>query len=305
MSIFTDILFLLQHSPLLAMAVFAVLGLCVGSFLNVVIYRTPVMMEQQFLSEARFGLRDELQPHLTAQYEANDYLPIEKFTLSHPASRCPKCGHHIRWYENIPVISWLVLRGRCSDCHTRISPRYPFVEIITAILSVLVIIKFGVSFQGFAALILTWMLIALTGIDFDTQLLPDRFTLPLAALGLAVNSTDWGFISPVASIWGYIIGFLCLWVVYKLFLLVTGKHGMGYGDFKLLGALGAWFGALMLPFIILASAVMGAVIGGILMRRAGGESKPFAFGPFIAIAGMVALLYGNEIMQWYLGNSGL
>lgn len=301
MTMLNDILLLLQQSPLLAMVVFAVLGLCVGSFLNVVIYRTPLMMEQQFLSEARFTLKDELQSDLKAQYEVNDYLPLEKITLSRPASRCPNCGHHIRWYENIPVISWVMLRGKCSDCHTRISPRYPFVEIITAILTVLVIAKFGVNFHAVAALALTWMLIALTGIDFDTQLLPDRFTLPLAGLGLMVNATSWGFISPVASIWGYIIGFLCLWVVYKLFLLVTGKHGMGYGDFKLLAALGAWLGALMLPFIILASAVMGAIIGIILMKRAGGESQPFAFGPYIAMAGMVALLYGNEIMQWYLG----
>lgn len=301
MSALTDIMVLLQQSTLLAMLVFAVLGLCVGSFLNVVIYRTPLMMEQQFLSEARFALKDELQPQLKAQYEANDFLPLEKITLSRPVSTCPKCGHKIHWYENIPVISWLALRGKCSDCHNPISPRYPFVEIITAVLSVLVIAKFGVNFQAFSALILTWMLVALTGIDFDTQLLPDRFTLPLAGLGLIVNSTSWGFISPVASIWGYAIGFLCLWVVYKLFLLLTGKHGMGYGDFKLLGALGAWLGAMVLPFIILASAVIGAIIGIILMKRSGGQSQPFAFGPYIAMAGMVALLYGKEIMQWYLG----
>lgn len=302
MIFFTDLVNLLQQSPVLAMVLTAILGLCVGSFLNVVIHRTPLMMEQQFLAESRYTLQDELRPELKAKYETFHYLPEHPITLSRPASRCPKCGHRIRWYENIPVISWLVLRGKCSDCYNPISPRYPFVEIFTAILSVLVVVQFGITLQALAALFLVWTLIALTGIDFDTQLLPDRFTLPLAGLGLAVNALVTGglFTTSTQAIWGYVIGFLCLWVVYIIFLVVTGKRGMGHGDFKLLAALGAWLGPLMLPIIILLSSIVGAIVGAVLMRRAG-ESKPFAFGPYIAIAGIIALLYGNSIMKWYLG----
>lgn len=284
-----DFINLLQQQPLFAMIAVAVLGLCVGSFLNVVIYRTPLMMEQQWKTECQYLLHPE-----------KSFEPPQPITLSYPASRCPHCGHQIRWYENIPVISWLFLQGKCSDCKNPISFRYPFVEIITAILSVLVVVKFGVTAQALAAFCLTWTLIALTGIDFDTQLLPDRFTLPLAGLGLLVNAYGL-FVSPTQAIFGYVIGFLCLWLVYKLFLLLTGKHGMGYGDFKLLAVLGAWLGPMMLPLIIFLSAVIGSIVGVILMKRAG-ESKPFAFGPYIAMAGMVALLYGGDIMNWYLGS---
>lgn len=284
-----DFINLLQQQPLFAMIAVAVLGLCVGSFLNVVIYRTPLMMEQQWKTECQYLL-----------YPEKSFEPPQPITLSYPASRCPHCGHQIRWYENIPVISWLFLQGKCSDCKNPISFRYPFVEIITAILSVLVVVKFGVTAQALAAFCLTWTLIALTGIDFDTQLLPDRFTLPLAGLGLLVNAYGL-FVSPTQAIFGYVIGFLCLWLVYKLFLLLTGKHGMGYGDFKLLAVLGAWLGPMMLPLIIFLSAVIGSIVGVILMKRAG-ESKPFAFGPYIAMAGMVALLYGGDIMNWYLGS---
>lgn len=287
MAFIIDFVNLLQQQPLFAMIAVAVLGLCVGSFLNVVIYRTPLMMEQQWKTECQYLLHPE-----------KTFEPPQPITLSYPASRCPHCGHQIRWYENIPVFSWLFLQGKCSDCKNPISFRYPFVEIITAILSVLVVVKFGVTAQALAALCLTWTLIALTGIDFDTQLLPDRFTLPLAGLGLLVNAYGL-FISPTQAIFGYVIGFLCLWIVYKLFLLLTGKHGMGYGDFKLLAALGAWLGPMMLPLIIFLSAVIGSIVGVILMKRAG-ESKPFAFGPYIAMAGMVALLYGGDIMNWYL-----
>lgn len=298
MEFFSDFILLLQQSPLLAMVAVGILGLCVGSFLNVVIHRMPLMMEQHFLAESRFALQDELQPALKAKYELTDYLPEKPITLSRPASRCPQCNHQIRWYENIPVVSWLALRGKCSKCHNPIGVRYPLVEIITAILSVLVVIQFGVTLQALMALFLVWTLIALTGIDFDTQLLPDRLTLPLAGLGLVANAFGL-FITPTQAIWGYVIGFLCLWLVYILFLVITGKRGMGHGDFKLLAALGAWLGPLMLPIIILLSSVVGAIVGIVLMKRAG-ESKPFAFGPYIAIAGIIALLYGKSIMQWYL-----
>lgn len=289
MSIFYDIINLLQQSSLIATIVVAVLGLCVGSFLNVVIHRTPLMLEQQWTTECQYLLHPN-----------DNFEPPIPITLSFPPSRCPKCNHQIRWYENVPVLSWLFLQGKCSGCKNPISFRYPFVEIITAILSVLVIVQFGVTWQGATGLILTWVLIALTGIDFDTQLLPDRLTLPLAGLGLFVNAFSI-FTTPVQAIFGYVIGFLCLWIVYKLFLLLTGKHGMGYGDFKLLAALGAWLGPSLLPLIVFLSAMIGSIVGVILMKRAG-ESKPFAFGPYIAMAGMVALLYGQPILTWYLGS---
>lgn len=288
MSILLDFTYFLQQSPLIAMIVVAFLGLCVGSFLNVVIHRIPLMMEQQWKNECQYLLHPE-----------QNFEPAPNITLSFPSSRCPKCQHKIHWYENIPVVSWLALRGKCSGCQNPISFRYPFVEIITAILSVLVVVRFGITWQSASALLLTWYLVALTGIDFDKQLLPDRMTLPLAGMGLFVNAFGL-FVSPTQAIFGYVVGFLCLWIVYKLFLMITGKHGMGYGDFKLLSALGAWLGPALLPFIIFVSALLGSIIGIILMKKSG-ESKPFAFGPYIAIAGMIALLYGEPILRWYLG----
>lgn len=290
---------LLQDNMTIALVVFALLGLCVGSFLNVVIHRIPLMMVVSWRQEcSQFMSQQADMPleHTSAltQVVSGD-API---TLSTPASRCPHCAHKIRWYENIPLISWLVLRGRCSDCQAPISIRYPIVELVTALLSALVIYQFGVTAAGVSALVLVWTLIALTGIDFDTQLLPDRLTFPLAGLGLAVNSQSW-FVSPTESIWGLLLGFLSLWVVVKIFYLITKKHGMGQGDFKLLAVMGAWLGPMMLPLIILLSSLLGSIVGIILMRKQG-ESKPFAFGPYIAIAGIIALLYGSDIINWYL-----
>ena len=291
---------LLQDNTALALVIFGVLGLCVGSFLNVVIHRIPLMMVyswrqecSQFMTEQADMPREYTQP-LTSVVATDQ--PI---TLSRPASRCPNCAHKIKWYENIPLISWLVLRGRCSSCKATIGLRYPIIELATAVLSVLVIYKFGVNVTGLSALVLVWTLVALTGIDFDTQLLPDRLTFPLAGLGLAVNSQGW-FVSPMQSIWGLLFGFLSLWIVVKIFYLITKKHGMGQGDFKLLAVLGAWLGPLMLPLIILLSSLLGSIVGIILMKKQG-ESRPFAFGPYIAIAGIVALLYGADIVGWYLG----
>lgn len=296
MTMLNDWVELLRQLPMLAYALTAILGLCVGSFLNVVIYRVPRIMELRFRQECQLFLAAD-------QYVPTDApdtsLSTPMMTLSQPASSCPHCHAKIRWYDNIPLISWLALRGRCRRCGASISVRYPLVELATALLSVLVVWQFGVGIQALTGLMLTWVLIALTGIDFDTQLLPDSLTLPLAGLGLFVNAFG-VFVSPVQAIFGYVVGFLCLWVVYKLFLLVTGKEGMGYGDFKLLAALGAWLGVAMLPLIVFLSAVVGSIIGVILLKRAG-ESRPFAFGPFIAIAGMVALLFGQDILQWYLG----
>ena len=290
---------LLQDNLTLALVVFGILGLCVGSFLNVVIHRMPLMMISSWRQECSQFMGQQVDlpsEHTTPLMDivAHD-VPI---TLSSPSSRCPHCAHKIKWYENIPLASWIALRGRCSACKASIGVRYPIVEVATALLSVLVIYHFGVTLPGLSALVLVWTLIALTGIDFDTQLLPDRLTFPLAGLGLAVNSQSW-FVSPTESIWGLLIGFLSLWIVVKLFYLLTKKHGMGQGDFKLLAVLGAWLGPMMLPLIILLSSLLGSIVGIILMRRQG-ESRPFAFGPYIAIAGIVALLYGSNIVSWYL-----
>lgn len=226
--------YFIQNPTALYIAV-GLFSLCIGSFLNVVIYRTPKMMEQEWRTDCQMFLHPE-QP----------VIDETKLSLSKPASACPKCHQPIRWYQNIPVISWLVLRGKCSNCQNPISIRYPLVEILTAVCALLVVAVFGPTLQMLFGLILTYVLIALTFIDFDTQLLPDRYTLPLAALGLGVNSYAL-YTLPGAAIWGYIIGFLCLWVVYYAFKIVTGKEGMGYGDFKLLAALGAWMGPLLLP----------------------------------------------------------
>ena len=291
---------LLQENMTLALVVFGLLGLCVGSFLNVVIHRTPLMMVAAWRQEcSQFMAEQADMPPEHTQPLANIVAADPSITLSTPASRCPHCAHKIKWYENVPLISWLILRGRCSDCKAAIGLRYPIVELVTALLSMLVIYQFGVSAAGLSALILVWALVALTGIDFDTQLLPDRLTFPLAGLGLAVNSQGW-FVSPTQSIWGLLLGFLSLWVVVKIFYLITKKHGMGQGDFKLLAVLGAWLGPTMLLLIILLSSLLGSIVGIILMKKQG-ESRPFAFGPYIAIAGIIALLYGPDIVNWYLG----
>ena len=229
--------YLIQNPTALYIAV-GIFSLCIGSFLNVVIYRTPKMMEQEWRQDCQLLLHPE-----------QEIIDEHKLSLSRPASTCPKCNTPIRWYQNIPVISWLVLRGKCGNCGNPISIRYPLVELLTAICALTVVTIYGPTLQMLLGLILTYTLIALTFIDLDTQLLPDRYTLPLAALGLGINSYSI-YTSPSVAIWGYIIGFLCLWIVYYLFKIITGKEGMGYGDFKLLAALGAWMGPLMLPLIV-------------------------------------------------------
>ena len=279
-------------TPWLAATSVAFLGLCVGSFLNVVIYRLQRMMENEWRSDCSILLHDQLNSN-QAPYV------FEKMTLSKPASRCSSCAHKIRWYENIPLLSWIALRGRCSSCGASIGIRYPMVELLTMLASLTVFYVFGPTTQMVCALGLTWALIALTGIDFDTQLLPDRITLPLAAVGLFVNAQSL-FVSPIQAILGYVIGFLVLWVVYILFKIITGKEGMGYGDFKLLAALGAWLGPMQLPLIILLSSFVGAIIG-IVLLKVRQENQPFAFGPYIAIAGWISLLCGPELVTAYLG----
>lgn len=266
----------------------SIFGLLVGSFLNVVIYRVPKMLEQDWKAQCHEML--ELEP------------PEEdRITLSTPNSTCPHCNHAIKPWENVPVISYLFLRGRCSACSSPISIRYPSVELATGILSLVVAWTFGAGYLTIALLLFTWCLVSLTMIDADTQLLPDNMTLPLLWLGLIVNY--FGLMTSLESaLWGAIWGYLSLWIVYHLFKLATGKEGMGYGDFKLLAALGAWLGWQMLPIIILLSSVVGAVIGiGMIAIRGKDKNIPMPFGPYLAIAGWIALIWGPEIMKLWLG----
>lgn len=286
----------LQAYPFLGLACTLVLGLLVGSFLNVVIYRLPKMMERDWQQQCRDFLTSDGD---IATLTANDSKQ-EPFNLMVPVSRCPHCGHKIKPWENIPVISYLFLRGKCSSCTTNISIRYPIIELVTSLLSVTVIYYVGVNWSGLAALVFTWSLIALTMIDVDTYLLPDDITLPLLWLGLIANSFG-AFTDLPSALWGAIAGYLALWSVYKLFKLVTGKEGMGYGDFKLLAALGAWMGWQMLPQIILLSSLVGAVIGiSMIVIRGRDKNIPIPFGPYLAIAGWIAFVWGDTINQSYL-----
>jgi leader peptidase (prepilin peptidase)/N-methyltransferase len=267
----------------------AVVGLCVGSFLNVVIHRLPKMLER--------GWKDQC-----AELAGGSPVDAPVYNLVVPRSQCPACGHRIGPLENIPVVSYLVLRGHCLACRAPISVRYPIVELLTAILTVVAIVRFGATPMALAACVFLWMLLALTLIDFDTQLLPDNLTLPLLWAGLLANVLG---AAPIASlrdaVIGAIAGYLTLWIIYWLFKLIRGKEGMGYGDFKLLAALGAWLGWQMLPLIVLLSSVVGAVIGISLVVFKGRDHQiPLAFGPYLAIAGAIALFFGKSLIAIYL-----
>ncbi len=266
------------------------LGLCVGSFLNVVIHRLPKMMEQDWLAQCA-ELRGEAAPD---QGEA--------LSLAKPRSRCPSCGHQITALENIPLLSYLlIIKGKCSGCGTRISPRYPVIELMTGLLSAYAAWHFGPTIQTIGALALLWALIALSAIDLDTQLLPDSITLPLLWLGLAFNLWS-AFADLPTAVIGAMAGYLSLWSVFWLFKLATGKEGMGYGDFKLLAALGAWLGWQMLPAIILLSSIVGAIVGiALIVAARRGRNVPIPFGPYLAAAGVIALFWGQRITQGYLG----
>lgn len=275
--------------PAAFVAAAVVLGLLVGSFLNVVIHRLPKMMERDWQAQCA-ELRGEASP---AQANAEN--------LWRPRSRCPHCGHQITALENIPVLSYLWLRGRCSGCKAAISLRYPAVEVLTAVLSGIAAWKLGAGLPALGAIGLIWALIALAFIDADTQLLPDDITLPLLWIGLLLNLFG-TYTSLHDAVIGAMAGYLALWSVYWLFKLVTGKEGMGYGDFKLLAALGAWMGWQMLPVIILLSSVVGAVLGIALMVLARhGRGQPMPFGPYLAGAGVLAMFVGHEINTTYLG----
>lgn len=284
--------------PAMLITTVAVLGLVVGSFLNVVIHRLPRMMEREWREQC-----SEFMGH-GASESAPEQAPYNLLT---PRSSCPACGHQIKALENIPVVSWLALRGRCSNCGTAISPRYPLIEIACAALSALVAVRFGASAEMLLALAITWSLLALAMIDFDTTYLPDSITQPL--LWAALLASLWGgelthealALTPQSAIIGAAAGYLSLWSVYMGFKLLTGKEGMGFGDFKLLAALGAWLGWLALPLIVLLSAVVGAAVGISLIATGKlSRDKPMPFGPFLAAAGWLAMLYGEQLAGFYL-----
>ncbi|MEV3822387.1 prepilin peptidase [Aeromonas dhakensis] len=278
------------HSlPWLYFSLVFLFSLMIGSFLNVVIHRLPIMLEREWQAEYLGYFNPETQ----LQQE-------ERYNLMVPRSACPHCGHAITAMENIPLVSWLWLKGRCRECQAPISARYPLVELLTALLSLVVAATFPPSWGLLAALLLTWVLVALTFIDLDKMLLPDQLTLPLLWGGLLFNLTG-GFVPLADAVIGAMAGYLVLWSLYWAFKLLTGKEGMGYGDFKLLAALGAWLGWQALPIVLLLSSLVGAIIGiSLILLRNHHQGKPIPFGPYLAIAGWIALLWGDTITRWYL-----
>ena len=273
-------------------ALVALLGLLVGSFLNVLALRLPQMMFRDWRAQARELL------HLPAV----DEPPLN---LCQPASRCPHCGHPLRWWENVPLLSWIGLRGRCSACRHPISLRYPIVELLSALMSAVVALHWTELWPLGLMLVLTWGLLAMSVIDVDHQLLPDSLVLPLLWLGLIANAFGL-FTSWQAAFWGAVAGYLSLWSVYWLFKLITGKEGMGHGDFKLLALLGAWGGWSVLPLVIVLASVLGALLGSLwLAWRGADRSTPIPFGPFLAVAGWVSLIWGEPLVSSYLGGFGL
>ncbi|MBV1880037.1 MAG: A24 family peptidase [Pseudomonadales bacterium] len=295
-----DFIVTLQNNPLAFYICVGILGLLIGSFLNVVIYRLPVMMERDWQEQAQELLAEFGKEEANSDTQNPEYKgETEAFNLLVPASTCPKCDHKIKPWENIPVISYLFLFGKCSQCKCPISPRYPILEAVTAILSVTVAQHFGFGWQTALALLLTWSLITLTMIDFDHKLLPDTITLPLMWLGLLVNIQG-HFVPLDQAVIGAAAGYLSLWSVFWIFKLATGKDGMGYGDFKLLAAFGAWFGWKTLPIIIVGSSMVGALVGITLILVLGRDKNiPIPFGPYLAAAGWIAMLWGDIISSTY------
>lgn len=283
----TDLFQLLESEPVAFAAVCGLLGLVVGSFLNVVIHRLPKMMESEWRAQC-------------AEMSGQTPAPAPRYNLMVPRSACPHCGHAIGAWENIPVVSYLFLRGKCSGCGAAISPRYPIVEGISGILSAYAAWHFGFGVAAIAAIVFVWALIALTFIDFDTQLLPDDITLPLLWLGLLLNLNG-VYTSLPNAVAGAVAGYLALWSVYWLFKFATGKEGMGYGDFKLLAVIGAWLGWQLLPLVILLSSLVGAVVGiALILFAKQGRHVPIPFGPYLAGGGLIALFWGQVLTQRYL-----
>ncbi|MDH3669954.1 MAG: A24 family peptidase [Gammaproteobacteria bacterium] len=287
----------LTSNAVVALLITGVLGLVIGSFLNVVIHRLPVMLERTW--------RRQCQEMSGAETSATD--AEETYNLITPRSRCPHCNHTITALQNIPVISFLWLKGKCVACGHPISWRYPIVELLTAMLSIVVVWHFGITAAAGGALVFTWTVIALAVIDFDHQILPDNVTLPLIWVGLLVNLYPNPTFAPLTSaVIGAVAGYLSLWSVFHIFKLITGKEGMGYGDFKLFAAFGAWLGWQSLPLIILLASFVGAIVGGALILMLGRDRQlPIPFGPFLCAAGWIALLWGNDMTRFYLQFVGL
>ena len=283
---------LLQEEPWVFVAIALLLGLIVGSFLNVLVWRLPKMLEREWRAQAQEVLGLPADPAGAT------------YNLMHPGSCCPQCNHPIRAWENIPLLSYLLLKGRCAHCREPISARYPFTELACALISATVAWHFGFGWQAGAVMLLSWGLLAMSLIDVDHQLLPDVLVLPLLWLGLILNSAD-VLTSLPDALWGAVIGYLSLWTVFWLFKLATGKDGMGYGDFKLLALLGAWGGWQILPLTLLLASLVGAIAGVILLRMRNAQtSVPLPFGPYLAIAGWIALLWGGQITDFYLQSVG-
>ena len=291
-SFFNHLVMSLQQSATLFYFSVGLISLTIGSFLNVVIYRTPKMMEYTWYHDCREFLADEVINVKAKKLTA--------MTLSKPNSSCPSCNHKIRFYENIPVLSWLLLKGKCSQCANKISARYPLIEISTMLLSLIVAYHFGATAETFFALILTWGLITLTMIDFDHMLLPDQITLPLLWFGLLININ--GTFAPLTdAVIGAAVGYMSLFSLFWFFKLLTGKEGMGFGDFKLFAVFGAWLGWQLLPLLILMASVVGAIVGiALMLFRNHQREQGIPFGPYLAIAGWITLLWGEGIWSWYL-----
>jgi leader peptidase (prepilin peptidase) / N-methyltransferase len=278
----------LQTSPAALAIVCVLLGLCAGSFLNVVIHRMPKIMERRWRAECAEIVLEAVPP-------AED-----RYNLVVPRSACPACGHKITALENVPVLSYLALRGKCSACRARISPRYPIIEALTALFSGYIAWRWGFTMKTVGALLFTWAIIALAFIDLDTFFLPDDITLPLVWAGLLFNLTG-TYVDITSAVIGAAAGYLVLWTIFWVFKLTTGKEGMGYGDFKLLAAIGAWLGWKMLPLVILLSSFVGAIVGiALIVFARRGRNVPIPFGPYLAIAGLIALLYGDALNRQYL-----
>ncbi len=284
------------QSPALFIIVCFILALLIGSFLNVVIYRLPIMMEREWRAQC-----DEIAATPSAE------LPAGRFDLVAPRSRCPACGHQITAIQNIPVISYLMLGGKCSNCKASISRRYPIIELLTAVLTGIVAWRFGFGWEALAAILMTWALIAISVIDIDHLIIPDSISLPLIWAGLFLSlfhetaGAEILFVDAKTAIAGGLAGYLSLWSIYHLFRLLTGKEGMGYGDFKLLAALGAWLGWQKVPLIILLSALVGAAVGiALIASKRQDRSVPIPFGPYLAAAGWIAMMYGPQIVDSYL-----
>ncbi|QYJ97300.1 A24 family peptidase [Shewanella alkalitolerans] len=299
----TELLQLMAQYPLLFAAISFAFAAVIGSFLNVVIHRLPVMMKREWQLECNQYL-DEYHNATVAEIKDKLAQPIddypEKYNLVVPGSACPKCKTSIKPWHNLPVLGWLMLGGKCAHCKTRISARYPVIEALTGLAVAYLAYHFGPTWQFVFATILTFGLVALTGIDLDEMLLPDQITLPLLWIGLLINLNG-TFVSITDAVIGASAGYMSLWSVFWGFKILTGKEGMGYGDFKLLAVFGAWFGWQLLPLIILLSSIVGALVGLLLIvNKKINSGNPIPFGPYIALAGWIAMIWGEKIVNWYL-----